>query len=93
MLGFLFSCRAEAKKAKTDLSEAQENHRRNEQLEKLKMDHEYSSNMTRLATELDRVRMELDRRTEQMQRELQKWKLQAEVRHILHMIYIRMKMY
>lgn len=50
----------------------------NEQLERSKMESEYQAQMHALATELERVREELNNRTNLMGSEMERWRQQAE---------------
>ena len=78
MEGLLEQARLDAKKAQASLQHAEEDAAAAEDMIRLKLEAEYKSKISRLVTELERVRGELESRTDLMRHEMQRWKHQAE---------------
>jgi len=74
----LEQARLDAKKAQASLQHAEEDAAAAEDMIRLKLEAEYKSKISRLVTELERVRGELESRTDLMRHEMQRWKHQAE---------------
>ena len=77
MEGLLEQARLDAKKAQASLQHAEEDAAAAEDMIRLKLEAEYKSKISRLVTELERVRGELESRTDLMRHEMQRWKHHA----------------
>jgi hypothetical protein len=78
MEGELEAARLAQRKAERALTTAEETIRAAENIEKMKMKHEHEARVLKLASELDRCRDELEKRTNQMGVEMERWRHQAE---------------
>lgn len=74
----LSNARLDTKRAQAALRHADENAKAVEDMVRLRLEAEYNSKISRLVVELERMRQELDTRTQIMSKEMRSWKQQAE---------------
>ena len=70
--------RADARRSAEALARAEEAIRQEETVARLKLESEHNAKVARLATEIDRLREELENRTNAMGNEMMRWKSQAD---------------
>ena len=70
----LSNARLDTKRAQAALRHADENAKAVEDMVRLRLEAKYNSKISRLVVELERMRQELDTRTQIMSKEMRSWK-------------------